>query len=103
VAAVYFVIDRELPLVLYIGETCKSNVRWKGEHDCKRYLQNYVAAHRPHQLPVTVSIGFWRDAPAQTRPRQQLEQALIQLWKAPFNKENWQQWGTPFVGGKPVI
>jgi hypothetical protein len=100
VAALYFVLDQSASLLLYVGETCHSNARWQGEHDCKRYLQNYVAAHRPHDVPVAVSIGFWRDAPAETKPRQQLEQALIQKWRAPFNKENWRHWGTPFVGGK---
>lgn len=98
VAALYFVIDYELPLLLYVGETVKSNQRWKGEHDCKRYLMNYVAAHRSHDLPVMVNIGFWANAPAQTRPRQQLESALIYKWRSPFNKENWSFWGTPFIG-----
>ena len=100
VAALYFVIDAALPLLLYVGETCQSNVRWKGQHDCKRYLQNYVSAHRQQDLLVRVSIGFWQDAPKETRPRQQLEQALIQKWRSPFNKENWHHWGNPFVGGK---
>ncbi len=99
-AALYFVIDHELPILLYVGETVKSNQRWKGEHDCKRYLQQYVSAHRPHQLPVAVNIGFWPKAPQDTRPRQQLESALIDKWRSPFNKENWSFWGTPFVGGK---
>ena len=102
-AALYFVIDAEPPILLYVGETCQSNQRWKGVHDCKRYLQNYVAAHRANDIAVAVSIGFWRDAPAEARPRQRLEQALIQKWRSPFNKENWQHWGTPFVGGKKDI
>ena len=29
----YFVIDNALPLLLYVGETCCSNQRWKGVHD----------------------------------------------------------------------
>ncbi len=103
VAALYFVLDQTASLLLYVGETCHSNTRWKGEHDCKRYLQNYVAAHRPHDLKVAVSIGFWRDAPTDTKSRQQLEQALIQKWRSPFNKENWRHWGTPFVGGKTKL
>jgi hypothetical protein len=37
-AALYFVIDHDLPVLLYVGETCKSNQRWKGVHDCKRYV-----------------------------------------------------------------
>ncbi len=98
VAALYFVIDDELPLLLYVGETIKSNQRWKGEHDCKRYLQNYLAAHRPHDLAVTVNIRFWPHAPRDRRARQKIELALIEKWRSPFNKENWELWGTPFVG-----
>ncbi len=100
-AALYFVIDHEQsPLLLYVGETCKANQRWKGVHDCKRYVRNYIAAHRIHGLPVSVSIGFWPHAPAATRPRQQMERSQIEKWRSPFNKENWKHWGTPFIGGK---
>jgi hypothetical protein len=38
VAAFYFVIDYTLPILLYVGETVKSNQRWKGEHDCNSHL-----------------------------------------------------------------
>jgi hypothetical protein len=38
-AAIYFVIDSAAQLVLYIGETCRSNKRWKGTHDCKHYIR----------------------------------------------------------------
>jgi hypothetical protein len=99
-AALYFVIDRELPLLLYVGETCKANQRWKGVHDCKRYVRNYIAAHRIHHLSVSVSIGFWPHAPEQTLARQRMELALIEKWRSPFNKENWKHWGTPFIWGK---
>jgi hypothetical protein len=99
-AALYFVIDNELPLVLYVGETCHSSQRWKGVHDCKRYVRNYIEAHRPHNLPVSVGIGFWPHAPEATRPRQKMERSLIEKWRSPFNKENWRHWGTPFIGGK---
>jgi hypothetical protein len=98
-AALYFVVDYQSSLLLYVGETVKSNQRWKGEHDCKRYLMNYVSVHRSLELPVAVNISFWADAPNQTRPRQQLESALIYKWRSPFNKENWTFWGTPFVSG----
>lgn len=100
VAALYFVIDYELPILLYVGETVKSNQRWKGEHDCKRYLLNYRQVHYQHQLPSRLGIGFWAQAPIHTRARQKLETALIHKWRSPFNKENWQLWGTPFTGGK---
>jgi hypothetical protein len=96
-AALYFVIDHEASLLLYVGETCKANQRWKGVHDCKRYVRNYITAHRIHQLPVQVSIGFWPHAPVATRPRQRLESVLIYRWRSPFNKENWRYWGTPFT------
>lgn len=99
-SALYFVIDEEVPLLLYVGETVKSNQRWKGEHDCKRYLDNYRMIHYTHQIPTQLNIAFWPHAPQATRPRQKLELALILKWRSPFNKENWTMWGTPFTGGK---
>ncbi len=100
-AALYFVVDAELPLLLYVGETCHSNTRWKGGHDCKRYLMNYVELHRRYTLPVSPRIGFWLEAPSGAYARQAQEQSLIQQWRSPFNKENWKHWGTPFMGIKP--
>lgn len=100
VSALYFVIDDALPILLYVGETMQSNQRWKGEHGCKQYLLNYQQAHYQLQVETRLGIRFWTEAPRQTRPRQKLELALIRKWKAPFNKENWQLWGTPFVGNK---
>jgi hypothetical protein len=100
VSALYFVIDYEISLLLYVGETVKSNQRWKGEHDCKRYLLNYQQAHYQFDLPTKLGIAFWQDAPRPTKARQKLESALIFKWRSPFNKENWQFWGTPFTGGK---
>lgn len=98
VAALYFVIDYELPILLYVGETVKSGQRWKGEHDCKRYLLNYRQSHYQNQLETQLGIAFWSLAPVQTRDRQRLEAALIHKWRSPFNKENWEFWGTPFTG-----
>lgn len=95
-ACIYFVLDYTADLILYIGETCRSNQRWKGIHDCKRYIENYIALHRQYKLEIAVSICFWWDTPTKTRPRQQLESALIHKWKAPFNKECWSLWGQPF-------
>jgi hypothetical protein len=100
VPALYFVVDHEAGVLLYVGETVKSNQRWKGVHDCKRYILSYVEAHRAHGLAVAVNIGFWPYAERDRRARQTLEQALIQRWRSPFNKENWAIWSTPFVGGK---
>lgn len=100
VAALYFVIDYECSILLYVGETVKSHQRWKGEHDCKRYLLNYRQVHYQHQLQSVLGIGFWAQAPVQTRSRQKLESALIFKWRSPFNKENWKFWGTPFVRDK---
>lgn len=95
-AAIYFVIDNAIPLLLYVGETRRSGKRWKGEHGCKRYLDSYHSLHYHYGLQREVSIAFWWDAPVQTKPRQQLEQALIHKFKTPFNKENWERWGQPF-------
>ena len=106
VAAMYFVIDyaaadgvvpKESGLLLYVGETIKSNQRWKGEHDCKRYLLNYRQAHYDSGLKSELGIVFWPEAPSDRKARQQLESALIARWRSPFNKENWRFWNTPFV------
>ncbi len=104
VAAMYFVIDYAAApgenLLLYVGETVKSNQRWKGEHDCKRYLLNYRQAHYDNGLKSELGIAFWPEAPTERKARQQLESVLISRWRSPFNKENWQFWNTPFVDGK---
>ncbi len=103
VAAMYFVIDYGLentPLLLYIGETVKSNQRWKGVHDCKRYLTNYRQSHFENGLESELGIAFWPHAPAERQLRQKLESDLIYRWRSPFNKQNWRFWNTPFVGGK---
>ncbi len=96
-AALYFVIDYEASLVLYIGETLRSHKRWKGAHDCKRYLSHYRQVHYEHHQPTRLGIGFWGEAPVETKARQRLERSLIERWRSPFNKENWTLWGTPFV------
>jgi hypothetical protein len=96
-AALYFVIDYEATLLLYIGETLRSHKRWKGVHDCKRYLSHYRQVHYEHHLVTRLGIGFWGEAPVNTKSRQRLERSLIDRWRSPFNKENWTLWGTPFV------
>ena len=96
-ACLYFVIDTaHTPLLLYTGESCQSDQRWKGTHDAKRYIDKYIALHRHHGLSPAVNISFWYDAPVDRKARQQLELALILKWRSPFNKENWQMWGQPF-------
>lgn len=97
VSALYFVIDYEANLLLYVGETVHSDKRWKGTHDCKRYLLHYQQAHYNLDLPTQLGIAFWKDAPTHTRDRQRLESELIYHWRSPFNKENWTFWATPFV------
>lgn len=95
---IYFVIDTAMPLLLYVGETCKANQRWRGVHDCKQYVLNYQEAHFKHHCPTAINTAFWWDTPQETRPRQQLESDLIARWRSPFNKENWRFWSTPFIG-----
>ena len=63
-ACIYFVVDSAAELVLYIGETSKSNKRWQGTHDCKRYLDNYKSLHYQYGLSCAINIAFWWDAPA---------------------------------------
>jgi len=100
-AAIYLVMDRpgepSAPLLLYVGETGRADLRWKGEHDCKGYLAAYGEALRRAGLEARLSIRFWGDVPAAIRPRRALEQALIRRWLPPFNKETRQRWATPFT------
>jgi hypothetical protein len=96
-ACLYFVIDNTLPILLYVGETKNTPLqRWKGVHDAKDYIANYISLHRQYGLNVAVVTAFWWDVPAKTRARQQLELALIQKWRSPFNRESWQWYGQPF-------
>jgi hypothetical protein len=85
------------PLLLYVGETGRADQRWKGEHDCKSYLAAYSEALLKANLSLQLSIRFWLDVPAQVKPRRALEQALIQRWWPPFNKETRARWATPFT------
>ena len=63
----------------------------------------YLAWHLPDPqleallaagLTCQLSIRFWLDAPETTRARRALEQALIQRWLPPFNKETRSRWAT---------
>lgn len=96
-ACLYFVIDQHSQIILYIGETQRSDRRWQGEHDCKGYLENYRNAHQVHNLTVQISLAFWWDTARDRSDRQKLELQLINQWLPPFNKQNWQRWHTPFL------
>ena len=99
--ALYLVLDRPAhlphPLLLYVGETARADRRWKGAHDCKSYLAAYREALAKADLSSLLSIRFWCEAPQPTAERRALEQALIQRWKPPFNKETRGRWCTPFT------
>ncbi len=88
-ACIYFVVDSAARLVLYIGETCRSNKRWKGTYDCKRYLDKYQSLHYQYGLSCAINIAFLWDAPALARARQQMELGLIERWTALFDNEYW--------------
>ncbi|AAQ00456.1 MULTISPECIES: hypothetical protein [Prochlorococcus] len=99
--AIYLVMDKIKALnshiLLYIGETVAAEKRWKGEHDCKNYLQAYCEACQKAGLTTQLSIRFWADVPKKTKPRRDLEQKLIQKWLPAFNKETKGFWSTPFT------
>ncbi len=99
--AIYLVMDKPKilinPLLLYIGETVAAERRWKGNHDCKAYLSSYSDALANVGLNKQLSIRFWTDVPCETKARRELEQALIQRWLPPFNKETRTRWNTPFT------
>ena len=91
------IIELDSHIILYIGETIKADKRWKGDHDCKNYLQKYYEAFEKNDLKTQTSIRFWIDVPRETKARRKLEQQLIQLWLPPFNKETRANWSTPFT------
>ncbi|MGV0104760.1 GIY-YIG domain-containing protein [Nostoc sp. DSM 114160] len=95
-ACLYFIIDSAASLVLYVGETCRSNKRWKGIHGCKDYIASYQDLHYRYKLQTAVNAAFWWDASVERKPRQELELSLILKWRSPFNKENWERWEQPF-------
>jgi len=97
--AMYFVIDTMTSsrIILYIGETNSANKRWKGEHDCKKYLINYKEALANNNLSSHQDIRFFLDVPKEVKLRRKLEQQLIYLWLPPFNKETRDRWKTTFT------
>tara|TARA_B100000579_G_scaffold430446_1_gene443866 strand:- start:560 stop:1159 length:600 start_codon:yes stop_codon:yes gene_type:complete len=99
--AVYFVMDQMIEsdenIILYIGETVSAEKRWKGEHDCKKYLSSYSDSLQKANLSSKLNIRFWLDVPLKTKERRKLEQKLIQTWLPPFNKETRGIWATPFT------
>ena len=99
--AIYLVMDKpknlEFHILLYIGETVASDKRWKGDHDCKQYLQSYSEACNKADLRTQLSIRFWKDVPHETTCRRKLEKQLIHKWLPAFNKETRGLWNTPFT------
>ena len=100
-AAIYLVMDRpdnmNTPILLYVGETIAAEKRWKGEHDCKSYLQEYSEACQKAGLRTQLSIRFWKDVPKNTKGRRAIEKQLIKKWLPAFNKETRGNWDTPFT------
>ena len=93
----YFIIDRNLPIILYVGETKLSvNQRWEGTHDCKEYMMSYIEMHRRYDLEVLLCAAFWGAIPPDKKILREWEKELILRWKSPFNKEMWDTWGQPF-------
>lgn len=94
---IYFIIDRTVPILLYVGETMQTaKQRWNGVHDCRDYISNYIELHRKYDLEVKVCSAFWYDTPENRTARLKLERELILRWQSPFNKENWCKYGQPF-------
>ncbi|MCC5652583.1 hypothetical protein LC609_22730 [Nostoc sp. XA013] len=84
-ACLYFIVDSGAGLILYVGETCRSNKRWKGIHACKDYIASYQDLHYRYGMKIAVNIAFWWDATIDRRARQELELNLILKWRSPLN------------------
>jgi hypothetical protein len=94
---IYFIIDRYLPILLYIGETKLSvHQRWSGVHDAKDYLMRYIELHRQYELDVQPGSAFWYHVPPKKQVLREWERELIYRWRSPFNKECVQWYGKPF-------
>ncbi|MHC5612384.1 MAG: hypothetical protein ACYTXA_15580 [Nostoc sp.] len=53
-ACLYFIVDSAADLILYVGETCRSNKRWKGIHACKDYIASYQDLHYRYEMKTAV-------------------------------------------------
>ena len=97
--AMYFVIDKlnKTEIILYIGETNSADNRWKGDHDCKIYINNYKESLSESDFKSHIDIRFYLDVPKEVKLRRKLEQQLIYLWLPPFNKETRNRWATTFT------
>ena len=97
--AMYFVVDtiKDIKIILYIGETNSADQRWKGDHDCKNYLNNYKESISNNNLESNLDIRFYLDVPKEVKLRRKLEKQLIYLWLPPFNKETRDRWTTTFT------
>tara|TARA_B100000945_G_C20401743_1_gene607730 strand:- start:1241 stop:1855 length:615 start_codon:yes stop_codon:yes gene_type:complete len=97
--AMYFVFDEiyNSEIILYIGETNSADKRWKGDHDCKIYINNYKELLAENNIKNNLDIRFFLDVPKQVKFRRKLEQQLIYLWLPPFNKETRGRWSTTFT------
>ena len=97
--AMYFVIDKlnNSEIILYIGETNSADNRWKGDHDCKIYINNYKESLSDNNFKSHLDIRFYLDVPKEVKFRRKLEKQLIYLWLPPFNKETRNRWATTFT------
>ena len=97
--AMYFVVDKlnNSEIVLYIGETNSADNRWKGDHDCKIYINNYKESLKENNIKSHIDIRFYLDVPKEVKFRRKLEHQLIYLWLPPFNKETRNRWATTFT------
>tara|TARA_Y100001978_G_scaffold149711_1_gene134783 strand:- start:1368 stop:1976 length:609 start_codon:yes stop_codon:yes gene_type:complete len=97
--AMYFVVDKlnNSEIILYIGETNSADNRWKGDHDCKIYINNYKETLSENNFKSHLDIRFYLDVPKEVKLRRKLEQQLIYLWLPPFNKETRNRWATTFT------
>jgi hypothetical protein len=93
----YFQIDHEADIVLYIGETkLGARDRWIGTHYCKEYIKSYLQLHHDLGTRAYVCAAFWYHVPPKKKILLEWERELIYKWRSPFNKEMWEIYGQPF-------
>lgn len=95
-ACIYFILDKALPLILYIGQSkncCKRlrtlNYSSSGAHHRKKQIESYQQLNQNYGFSSSIYIARW-DLPIllEEKYRLELEKSLILKWYPLFNQQN---------------
>ncbi|WP_196523922.1 GIY-YIG nuclease family protein [Nostoc commune] len=95
-ACIYFILDKALPLILYIGQSknCSKRLRTlnyssSGAHHRKKQIELYQQLNQNYGFSSSIYIARW-DLPIllEEKYRLELEKSLILKWYPLFNQQN---------------